>query len=81
MGLEQLPIVSKKALVAHGLRHRNSPVYELWLRDAYNNLKKENPILYAMIEAYANQSSDPQSVRGISYTLLTLISDQLKESK
>jgi len=81
MGLEQLPIVSRKALFAHRLRHRNSPVYELWLRDADNNLKKENPILYAMIEAYANQSSDPQSVRGISYTLLTLISDQLKESK
>ena len=81
MTLDSLPILSENVLRSHQARLRNEVEYKSWLIKTDRTIRTENPVLYNLIEVYANNSDDPKLVRGVSYTLLTLIAHQIEADK
>ena len=81
MTLDSLPIILQKTISTLGIKHRSEAAYNTWLRGVSNYLTQQNPAIDSVIETYAINSNDPQQVRGVAYTLLTLINDQIEEDK
>lgn len=78
MTLDKLPVLSAEVISTHATRHRSEQEYFKWINETEQYLQQKNPNVHKLIEFYAINSNDPKHVRGIAYTLLTLINHQLQ---
>ena len=77
MTLDNLPKISPGVLGHHIIMLPNTYKLRGFIKQAQEQLKEKNQILYTAIESRAAASTDPVSVRYTAYSSLSLIDHQL----
>ncbi|MBW2992836.1 hypothetical protein KY345_06495 [Candidatus Woesearchaeota archaeon] len=77
MSLDQLPVVSEDALLAHIKRIENNESYSNFMSESYEHLRTKNPNLWKIIEGHALGSPEEEKIRRTAYTLLHVLNDQI----